>query len=164
MRLPLLLTAFTALLTTTHAFIDIQYPPKAQSPISTFEGSVESCGRDDDIFKLEYIRMTPDPPERGKPLTIAIKGKLEEVVQEGAYADVKVNLGFIKLVDQRFDVCENVKEVGKECPLQPGEEEVTHTVDFPKEAPPGRYIIHADITNYDGKHVACINAAFQLKI
>ncbi|KAJ3048096.1 Phosphatidylglycerol/phosphatidylinositol transfer protein [Rhizophlyctis rosea] len=164
MRIPLILTALTTLLTTAHAFIDIQYPPRAQDRLTTFEGSVESCGTPDDIFKLEYIRMSPDPPERGKPLTVAVKGKLLEEVKEGAYVDVKVNLGFIKLVDQRFDVCENVKEVGKECPLVPGEEEVTHTVDFPREAPPGRYVVHADLTNYDGKHIACINANFVLKL
>lgn len=49
--------------------------------------------------------------------------------------DVRVKLGIIKLLDQRFDVCEKVKEIERECPIEKGEEEISHTVDMPKELP-----------------------------
>lgn len=55
---------------------------------------------------IESITVSPDPPEPGKNLTVTVEATANEVVEEGAYADVTVKLGLIKLLQKRFDVCE----------------------------------------------------------
>jgi hypothetical protein len=80
----------------------------------------------DDIIQIESIKVSPDPPKPGQDLTVTVKGAAIDVIEvmnslfclrrkvvegarqlkEGAYADVTVKLGLIKLVQKRFDVCE----------------------------------------------------------
>lgn len=66
--------------------------------------------------------MFPDPPKPGQNLTIKAKGIVVDEIdvcwnstnngwyltepKDGAYADVTVKLGLVKLLHKRFDVCE----------------------------------------------------------
>ena len=79
-------------------------------------------------------------------------------LQEGAYADVSVKLGLIKIVQKQFDLCEEayvsvifaVSEMltlsylrrnantTVQCPVEEGNYEVVHTVALPKEIPQGQ--------------------------
>jgi len=81
-------------------------------------------GTPDDVIQIESIQVTPDPPQPGKDLTVRVVGVASEIIQassnpsfslrrlltrlmqEGAYADVTVKLGLVKLLRKRFDVCE----------------------------------------------------------
>lgn len=79
--------------------------------------------------------------------------------QEGAYVEVIVKLGLIKLLTKRFDFCEEAyvrislftidlltfhllhsrnANSSVQCPVQPGPYEVQHTVALPKEVPRGK--------------------------
>ncbi|EJT48753.1 hypothetical protein A1Q1_02219 [Trichosporon asahii var. asahii CBS 2479] len=64
------------------------------------------CGLPTDAITLESIELSPDPPQAGKNLTVTVRGRANEKIEEGAYADVTVKLGLIKLIQKRFDVCE----------------------------------------------------------
>lgn len=72
----------------------------------------------------------------GKTLNIKAKGNFTQEVKEGAYVVLEVKYGFIKLLSQRADLCEQMKSaVDEECPLI-GEKVITKDVDLPKEIPP----------------------------
>jgi hypothetical protein len=49
---------------------------------------------------------------------------------------VQVKIGMIKLLDTILDLCEQIKSVGKQCPLPKGDLFISHTFDIPPEAPP----------------------------
>jgi hypothetical protein len=74
----------------------------------------------------------------GKNLSIKAAGDLKTTVVEGAYVAIQVKYGLITLIKQKIDLCEQVKNVDKECPLEPGELEVTKDVALPNEIPPVR--------------------------
>jgi hypothetical protein len=77
--------------------------------------------------------------------------------QEGAYADVTVKLGVVKLLTKEFDLCEEAyvflvlpvfaiptgissrrnAELEVQCPVKEGNYLVEHTVTLPKEIPQG---------------------------
>jgi hypothetical protein len=44
--------------------------------------------------------------------------------------------GVIRLPDQHFDLCDEVKKIGKECPFSKGPQDISHTASIPREAPP----------------------------
>lgn len=73
----------------------------------------------------------------GKTLTIEAKGNFTEEIEDGAYINLSVKYGLIRLINQRADLCEQMKNVDEECPLT-GEKNITKDVDLPKEIPPVR--------------------------
>lgn len=72
----------------------------------------------------------------GKKLAITAKGTLHEKVEEGAKVNLQVKYGLITLIRQTADLCEYVKEVDLECPLDKGDLKLYKEVDLPKEIPP----------------------------
>lgn len=60
-------------------------------------------------------------------------------MQEGAYADVVVKLGLIKILTKRFDVCEELRNGNAtlQCPVAPGDYDIVQKVDLPAEIPKG---------------------------
>lgn len=84
----------------------------------------------------------------------------DRLAQEGAYADVTVKLGLVKLLKKTFDICEEAYVNGSlhacatvlltntplirrkanatiQCPVEKGDYVVEQTVTLPKEIPPG---------------------------
>jgi hypothetical protein len=102
------------------------------------------CGSRQEAVVLSDINVKPDPPVAGQNLTVYAKGTLNADLDEGSYADVVVKLGFIRLLSRRFDICELARENDAElqCPLKPGQYEITHTVELPREIPPARFNVH----------------------
>ncbi|KAI0280649.1 hypothetical protein BGY98DRAFT_312792 [Russula aff. rugulosa BPL654] len=86
----------------------------SQQPIAYPDGSVRTtegwswtdCGFPTDAIQIESISVSPDPPQPGQNLTVTVQASAQEEVEEGAYADVEVKLGLIKLLHKRFDLCE----------------------------------------------------------
>ncbi|KAG6897353.1 hypothetical protein C0992_002279 [Termitomyces sp. T32_za158] len=106
---------------------------------TTDKWSWENCGQSTDVIQIEDIVVTPDPPQPGKDMTVKVKGKAQSVIEDGAYADVRVKLGLVKLLDKRFDVCEEARKANAtvQCPVQPGMYTVEQTVTLPWEIPRG---------------------------
>ncbi|KAL1925639.1 uncharacterized protein VTP21DRAFT_522 [Calcarisporiella thermophila] len=119
---------------------------------------INDCGKDDYIAQIDYIKFSPNPPERGKPLTILGKGNLTENIKEGAYVDLVVKYGLIKLLQQQMDLCEEAEKIGYQCPLQRGELQVEHTETLPKEIPPGKYTVNIRAFTTDKRPIACVDA------
>ncbi|CAG8757466.1 15794_t:CDS:2, partial [Acaulospora colombiana] len=101
----------------------------------------ELCGTEEDIVEVESISISPDPPKPGEDLEITASGKVKQTLEEGAYADVTVKLGLIKLLRKEFDICEEARKANAtiQCPVEPGDYTLVQKVALPKEIPPGEY-------------------------
>jgi hypothetical protein len=121
-------------------------PPSQQNPlISPFDSNkvpgkspVEICSLSpsDDLVIIEYINLTPNPPQAGQNLTIDAMGYLKVDIEEGAYANFEVKYGFIKLLTGTADLCEKAAEVDLECPIKKGQIKVQKVVELPAQIPP----------------------------
>jgi len=106
---------------------------------------------------ISKVDLTPNPPKPGETLEISAKGIFTEEVKKGAYIDISVKYGLIKLLSQKADLCEQMKNVDEECPLI-GEKTIKKEVDLPKQIPPGQYTVLADVYTKDDKQITCLTA------
>lgn len=88
------------------------------------------------ILLIKSVDLEPNPPEAGTPLSIKATGNFTREVVEGAYVNLSVKLGLITLLRRREDLCAQLKEVEKECPLEVGETSISREVDLPSVIPP----------------------------
>jgi len=120
------------------------------------------CKKDhsDDLLVLEKVDLSPNPPEKGKTLTINAEGTLLEDVAEGAYVVLQVKYGLIRLVNTEANLCEQVSNVDLECPIKKGLTKITKDVELPKEIPPGTYTVFADAytARPESKKIICLEA------
>ncbi|KAH3898794.1 sterol transporter SCDLUD_005131 [Saccharomycodes ludwigii] len=112
-------------------------------------------------LNINEIDLSPNPPVRGSELEIKAKGVLKSptIIDYGSYIDVEVRLGYIRLISQTYDLCEQLEENdidGLECPLQPGFYDVTKIVEIPQEVPPGTYSVNVRAYNYDDSEITCL--------
>ena len=118
-----------------------------------------NCGSSDDLFNLESLELSPDPPRRSSPLTVKLKGYLKEKLDEGV-VEYEAKFGGFTLATGKLDGCPTLKEEPKlpQCPVAAGKIDVTHTVDLPWQIPPGRYLINAKgKRSIDDKQIFCID-------
>ncbi|KAI1315291.1 Phosphatidylglycerol/phosphatidylinositol transfer protein [Mortierella claussenii] len=129
--------------------------------------TIEECGDLTDLLKIEYVNLTPNPPLRGQELSVDAKGYLSEDIVEGAKIDIVVKVGLIKLLVNTYDFCEESVKIDKPCPILAGEQSLQHTVELPKEIPPGKYTVNIKVRNpavdeeTPGKQVTCLIAKAQ---
>ncbi|KAI0788564.1 ML domain-containing protein [Abortiporus biennis] len=108
----------------------------------------EDCGDEDFLVHIKDISISPDPPKPGEPMTVTVLGEADDLVEDGAYAEVAVKVGVIKILQKEFDLCEEARTANTsiQCPVEKGIYEVIHTVDLPKEIPPA--IFSVDVNGY----------------
>ncbi|KAJ7107852.1 ML domain-containing protein [Mycena epipterygia] len=106
------------------------------------------CGLSSDPIQIESISVSPDPPQPGQDLTVTVKGTVTDEIVEGAYADVTVKLGLIKLLQKEFGLCEEARTANSsiQCPVDKGTYTVSQTVALPAEIPKAKYTVY--ITGY----------------
>ncbi|EAW13998.1 ML domain-containing protein [Aspergillus clavatus NRRL 1] len=136
----------------TQAPIQVQkYPVEGDNPL---EYCANPAGN---ILEIKSVDLSPDPPLPGQTLTINASGILNDRVEEGATVALEVKYGLITLIRQTADLCEQIKNVDLECPLEKGEMTLTKQVDLPSHIPPGRYNVHADVYSKDGRRITCLD-------
>ena len=74
---------------------------------------------------------------------------------------LQVKYGLITIIRQTADLCSQVKEVDLECPLKKGELALTKDVELPKQIPPGKYTVLADVKTKDDKKITCLSATVE---
>ncbi|TDL30104.1 hypothetical protein BD410DRAFT_737383 [Rickenella mellea] len=158
-KLVLLVFAFaTCLLTAMGAATQSQLP--LTGPIRTTDSfKWEDCGLPTDPVELRSIEVLPDPPQPGKNLTVTVTAFVKEVIEDGAYADVTVKVGRVKILHKLFDVCEEARNANASvtCPVEPGEYQVDHTVELPKEVPKAKFTVAALGFTDDDDPMFCID-------
>lgn len=113
------------------------------------------------LVEIFNVTLSPNPPLRGSELVIFAQGVVKEVIEEGAYIDVDVRYGFIKLLKQTFDLCEQTGNVDLECPIQEGPISLETTVKLPDEIPPGKYIVVARAFTNDDQPITCLSTTVE---
>ncbi|KAK4204068.1 putative Phosphatidylglycerol/phosphatidylinositol transfer protein precursor [Triangularia verruculosa] len=124
------------------------------------DNPLKYCDTDhkDDIITIEKVDLTPNPPEAGTTLIIEASGTVKETIVEGAYVKLQVKYGYIRLISTQADLCKEIKNVDLDCPIEKGKISITKSVDLPKEIPPGKYTVEADVYTVDDEHVTCLTA------
>ncbi|WWD18444.1 phosphatidylglycerol/phosphatidylinositol transfer protein [Kwoniella shandongensis] len=121
--------------------------------------SYVDCGLATDAVQIKSIKVSPDPPVPGKNLTVYVNADVLDVIEEGAYADVTVKLGLIKLLQKQFDVCEEARNNNAtvQCPVQPGPYSVAQTVELPKEIPKAKFAVQVRGYTADEDDMLCLD-------
>lgn len=110
------------------------------------------------ILALNLVTITPNPPQKGANLTFIAEGFVLQDIEDGAYVEVDVRYGYIRLIHQTFDLCEEIQKVDMECPIKKGKQTIIKEVEIPNEVPPGKYIINAKAFTKDDVFITCLNA------
>lgn len=117
------------------------------------------------LLQIHDITLDPNPPLRDHELTIDASGILNGPVETGSYVDIEVRLGYIKLLTQRFDLCQLLNDESQSdndmvCPVSTGEHHLVKTVKIPKEVPGGKYTFIARAYTNDGILLTCLTGDF----
>ena len=60
---------------------------------------------------------------------------MKEKIEDGAKVHLRLKYGLITFFNGEQDLCDQVKEVDKECPIEKGPLAITKSVDLPNEIP-----------------------------
>ena len=134
-------------------------PPTTKRPIPGGSPLLLCDVIEEHLLDISTLVLSPSPPKRGATLSIVASGLVLKDIEEGAYVNVDVRLGYIKLLTQTFDLCEIFSENdidGLTCPIAAGQYNLKKDVEIPKEVPPGKYIIVARAYSVDGELITCI--------
>lgn len=156
-----LLTLFTFAfaVVSSAAVFQVAQVPGATKPIDGGSPLLQCDIGEKQLLDIYTVVLTPNPPRRGNNLTIVANGEVLHSIEEGAYVDVEVRLGYIKLLTQTFDLCDVMEEndvEGLTCPIQPGVYDISKIVQIPNEVPPGKYTVLARAYTVDDELLTCI--------
>ncbi|KAG5992190.1 hypothetical protein E4U54_003718 [Claviceps lovelessii] len=130
------------------------------------ESPLEYCPnkKTDGYIEINRVDLLPNPPAAGKQLVIKANGTVKKAIEKGAYIDLTVKYGLIRLLTTTADLCEQMGEVDLKCPVEPGERVITKTVELPKEIPPGTYTVVADVFTAKKERITCLTATVTFSI
>lgn len=138
---------------TLKAGISEEFPVEGDNPLNY-------CAKPDSYkLVIDSVDLSPNPPlpyvylqqstpmnqnmianpnrvSSGQKLTISAEGTLLERIEKGATVNLEVKWGLITLIKQTVDLCDELKNVDLECPLEKGKMVLTKEVDLPKQIPP----------------------------
>ena len=137
-----------------------QVPIRSDEAPHTMDGwSYVDCGLPTDAIQVTSLVVSPDPPQPGKDLTVTVTGEATNVIEDGAYADVTVKLGLIKLLHKKFDVCEEARNnnISVQCPVEKGTYTVVHTVPLPREIPRAKFLVQVRGYTHDDEDMVCLD-------
>ncbi|KAL8297037.1 hypothetical protein RB601_003457 [Gaeumannomyces tritici] len=108
------------------------------------ESPLRLCDGDhgDDLLQITKVDLNPNPPKAGQTLVIEANGALSTTIEEGAYVNLSVKYGLIRLINTKADLCEQIKNVNLECPIEKGILSIAKSVDLPNEIPPVSFCIN----------------------
>ncbi|KAF5313996.1 hypothetical protein D9611_006874 [Ephemerocybe angulata] len=157
--------AFLSLLGTSSVLASPVFEPQDQEalgvgPIKTMnKWEWENCGEPQYPIQIESLEVSPDPPQPGKNLTVKVTATVTERIEDGAYADVVVKLGLIKLLEKTFDVCEEARNANAtvQCPVEVGPYVVEQTVELPKEIPRAKFVVNVNGYTAEDEDMLCLN-------
>ncbi|KII93573.1 hypothetical protein PLICRDRAFT_100762 [Plicaturopsis crispa FD-325 SS-3] len=135
-------------------------------PVHTSDSwTYKVCGAESDVIQVKSIEVSPDPPAPGKDLTVTVKAYAQDRIEEGAYADVTVKLGLIKLLQKQFDVCEEARNANAtvQCPIEKGDYEVVQTVALPKEIPQAKFTVNVRGYTVEDEDLTCVDLAVDFR-
>lgn len=136
-------------------------PKPDEKPVPGNAPLVQCLALEPQILDLQKVIISPNLPVKGQNLTFTATGDLSEEIEDGAYMVVDVRLGYIRLIRQRFDLCEQAPNIDMECPIEKGEHVITKLVEIPSEVLPGKYTINAQAFDKSDKLITCLTATIE---
>lgn len=112
----------------------------------------------DYILTVDYVDLSPNPPVPGEKLTITGNGTFSKDIDPGATVFLQVKYGLITLIKQEADLCDNLPKIDITCPLEKGLFTLKKEVDIPKQVPPGKYTVLADVNTVDKEKITCMES------
>ena len=112
----------------------------------------------DYILSIDYVNLDPNPPTPGANLSVVASGTFSKDVEAGAKVFLQIKYGLITLIKQEADLCDQIGNVDLSCPLKKGAMNLTKEVAIPKQVPPGKYTVLADVYTVDEEKVTCMEA------
>lgn len=70
------------------------------------------------LFEIAEINLSPNPPQVGRNLDIAVRGHLKQDADEGSIMKVSIKTGALTSKKLEYDFCEGVNTT---CPVEAGE-------------------------------------------
>ncbi|KAJ6610089.1 hypothetical protein B0H10DRAFT_2062051 [Mycena sp. CBHHK59/15] len=106
-----------------------------------------------------YLLLLVPSHMPGKDLTVTVDALVTERIEEGAFADVTVKLGLIKLLQKTFDVCEEARNANAtvSCPVEEGPYTVVQTVALPKEIPKAKFVLLVRGFTVEERDMLCLD-------
>ncbi|XP_065914201.1 putative phosphatidylglycerol/phosphatidylinositol transfer protein DDB_G0278295 [Dysidea avara] len=107
-------------------------------------------------FDVTNLTLTydPDPPEKGKNVTITGSGIVNKEITSGEIK-VVVTYNDIQLLDETYDACELLEKYGDQCPISTGNTTMSITVEVPSDLPDGKYVGTMYGTDQDDDPMIC---------
>lgn len=105
------------------------------------------AGGPDDLMVIRSVEMRPDPPADPRHTQIVINADVRQALTDGAYLDVTVKLGRVKLVAHTFDLLKELQADGSVSEWQHYIAPGPVTLAFPPlrsllgDAREGRYVV-----------------------
>ncbi|KAF9549484.1 hypothetical protein BGW38_009581 [Lunasporangiospora selenospora] len=90
MRLTTIVASLAMALASVQANYLLENPFKDTFKMTQSDTVVNCENRLDEILRIDYINLSPDPPKRAQSFDIDAKAYLEEEIVEGAYMNVLV--------------------------------------------------------------------------
>ena len=112
----------------------------------------------DYILTIDTVDLSPNPPVPGQALNISASGTFSKDVEAGATVFLQVKYGYITLIKQEADLCDQIGNVDLTCPLEKGKMTLEKSVAIPQQVPKGKYSIMADVKTVDGEAVTCMES------
>lgn len=107
-----------------------------------------------DPAQVLAIDFTPNPPQAGADLHIAVRAALRQRLEQGAALKLSVKMGLIPVLGLSVDVC---KWVPGGCPVEPGEWAMNYTQALDAGVPTGvPFAIKVDVEDKEGERMACV--------
>ncbi|KAJ9620300.1 uncharacterized protein PV06_00634 [Exophiala oligosperma] len=110
------------------------------------------------ILEIDYVHLSPNPPVPGEKLTITANGTFHKDIEPGATVFLQVKYGLITLIKQEADLCDNLPQIDMSCPIEEGVLTLKKEVDIPKQVPPGKYTVLADVNTVDKEKITCMES------
>ncbi|KAJ5081769.1 hypothetical protein NUU61_010033 [Penicillium alfredii] len=144
------------------SFFDPSQTPLKVDPVQDFpvEGNnplLYCANPANHLLQIESVNLSPNPRNR-QTLTIKAQGTFLDRIEKGATVSLEVKWGIITLLKQTVDLCDQISNVDLKCPLEKGQMTLTKQVDLPKNIPPGKYSVLADVYTKDQRQVTCLRA------
>lgn len=137
------------------------FPNPDEKPVPGNSPVLQCDALQPQLLNLQRLVIDPSPPVKGENLTFIATGHLAQDVSDGAYVEVDVRYGYIRLIHQTYDLCEEVKNVDLECPIKKGQQVILKKVEIPKEVPPGKYSVVARAYTAEDVLITCLSATVE---
>jgi len=123
--------------------------------IDTPAGDVpyKNCGAASDLMTISSINLTPFPAKKGQSVSTVIQGTLNKGFNTGHWS-VTVQSGIVKKT-VTGDICADLKQQGKSCPVASGPVNFNHVQSIPSIAPSGTYHV-TSVSTGDTGQLFCI--------